>query len=170
MSESEDITEMDVLEFKRCMLRGNQDEIEKLYRMYGPTNPIRNNHISSSQNLTCSSSPNGICHMMTCECHEKNWFTGFCLECNKKIQKKENAWRLGKYEGGFIGCYCSKVHSDIEFLEYESTIYYSIAKVMFAIREKFPIYGDVDCERINDEDDENLNEDEIKLLNDYGFM
>jgi hypothetical protein len=153
MEQEPEFSEMDIQEFQRCILRG--PDIERLYRIYGPTNPTRRNIFSKTQDLVCKKSPNGICHMMTCMCNEdgKDWFTGICdyEECKKKIEKRIDAWRYPDYSGGFVGCFCSQEHYKVGFHEQENGIYQSLFKVCDAIREKYPIEEE---EKINNEDDE----------------
>ena len=63
------------------------------YSIYGPTNPLRKNELGENHDITCEKSPNGICHMMTCQCREvdydgipyDDWYTGRCQICDVKI-------------------------------------------------------------------------------------
>lgn len=154
MQKDTEITDLEIREFHRCILRGNN--IEELYHLYGPSNPIRRSNLCKNDVNTCKNSPNGICHMMTCLCHEteKDWFTGRCdiEDCNNIIDKKSNAWRIARYEGGFEGCFCSKMHADLCFIEDEFGIYAAISKVMYAIRSKYPIYEKEETEVLKEEE------------------
>jgi hypothetical protein len=136
--EKEEITEEEILIFKRCF---NRKSIEQ-YKLYGPSNPNIRGEI-------CEESHNGICHMMTCQCLECDidlistgpWFIGKCMECDETIENKSKAWRIPHKNGGFIGCYCSKEHVKFRFYESdEIDIHFSLIKIMDAIIEKYPIY------------------------------
>lgn len=138
------LTDMDLKEFHRCIIRG--PNVEYYYKIYGPTNPRRRTIFLKTEDLICKNSPNGICHMMTCLCNledekKEDWFTGVCDydECNRKIERRIDAWRYPEYSGGFVGCFCSQEHYKIGFHEQEVGIYQSMFKVCDAIREKFPI-------------------------------
>lgn len=95
---------------------------------YGPINP----HIPDEFfERKCLASPNGICSMMTCECHEQDiedlgdndevqgneWFTGKCKNCGEEIQCREKAFRIPLKNGGFIDCLCSSdcAHEQFNF-------------------------------------------------------
>lgn len=155
------INHYDVIEFRRCILRGNPTEVELLYKKYGPANPHRAVALNNIDNdeFQCKKSPSGICQMMTCMCHEeyKDWYTGMCEYCDCKIDCKEEAWRTALVNGGFIGCFCSHVHATNNIREDEKSIIYSISKVMFAIRDRFPVQNldDFNKELKNDEKIEN---------------
>ena len=153
MSEQKDeeITEEEVLIFKKCF---NKKFIEE-YKVYGPTNPNIRNEI-------CEESPNGICHMMTCQCLEYDidlistgpWFIGKCMECGIEIENKSKALRIPHKNGGFIGCYCSKQHLKFRFYENDDSDYYfSLIKVMDVIIKKYPIYW---IEEIKEDDCDDL--------------
>lgn len=87
-------------------------------QLNGPINP----HIPDEFfERKCLASPDGICAMMTCECHEQDiedlgdndeprrieWFTGKCMNCNEPIKERETAFRIPLKNGGFIDCLCS---------------------------------------------------------------
>lgn len=154
MDKNIEITDLEIREFHRCILHGYG--VDEIYRLYGPSNPIRRSNLCKNPINTCEKSPNGICHMMTCLCHEsdKDWFTGRCdvEDCNEIIEKKSHAWRLARYEGGFEGCFCSKTHADFCFSEDQCGIYAALSKVMFAIRSKYPIYEKEENEVMQDEE------------------
>lgn len=86
-----------------------------LNRLFGPPN-----NIYGSQ---CSTSPNGICRMLTCRCRDFDqdcedcelisdnnpnaWFSGSCDLCNLKILDPCYALRYPIKHGGWDGCFCS---------------------------------------------------------------
>lgn len=108
MNPSREITEEDILVWKRCFK--NKPESIAKYKLLGPSNPFINNDIYSN---FCNSSTDRICYMMTCQCFEYedgistgDWFKGQCIECDQEILRRKDAWRMPKSNGGFIGCYC----------------------------------------------------------------
>lgn len=108
MNPSREITENDILTWKRCFK--NNPESIKNYKLFGPSNPFVNNDIYRN---FCESSEDGICYMMKCQCFEYeddistgDWFKGKCIECDERIFNRKDAWRIPKLNGGFVGCFC----------------------------------------------------------------
>jgi hypothetical protein len=86
-----------------------------LNRLFGPPNNIFGSH--------CSTSPNGVCRMLTCRCRDfdqdcedcelivdtnpNGWFSGSCDFCSLKILDPCYAIRYPIKNGGWDGCFCS---------------------------------------------------------------
>uniref|UniRef100_A0A6C0BEJ9 Uncharacterized protein n=1 Tax=viral metagenome TaxID=1070528 RepID=A0A6C0BEJ9_9ZZZZ len=154
MSKEEEVSDFEIEEFVRCFNRDEEYHIN--YNLYGPANPMRPDEFDDKPYI-CKFSPTGICHMLTCMCLEDNaydvkdndWYTGICLECDNKILNKKSAWRMPCKNGGFLNCYCSEQHMVARLVENEDDEYIALAKVMKAIRMKFPI-SYVNIDKIND--------------------
>lgn len=146
MPKTEEITENQIKCFRRCV--NNNVEYWNNYNLYGPANPKKISTINPDIIYKCNSTPTGVCHMLTCKCLIENgddiksddWFTGFCLECDIKIEKKEKAWRSPNLNGSFHDdCYCSYEHMELQFLDEEDEESISLLKVIKSVRDKFPI-------------------------------
>lgn len=76
---------------------------DKSFRVWGPENRFPDRE--------CIGNPDtrGGCRMLRCVCHEeeREWFTGKCDHCEKKIENISFAVRYPKEIGGWVGCYCS---------------------------------------------------------------
>lgn len=86
-----------------------------LNRLFGPPNNIFGSY--------CSTSPNGVCRMLTCRCRDfdqdcedcellmdnnpNGWFSGSCDLCSLKILDLCYALRYPIKNGGWDGCFCS---------------------------------------------------------------
>jgi hypothetical protein len=75
----------------------DNDGILCLDRIYGPLN---------KGEYDCANSIDG-CRMLTCCCHEEDWFEGVCDSCFKKIKDISHCLRYPVKGGGWVGCFCS---------------------------------------------------------------
>lgn len=144
MEEDSEITEREIIEFRRCFLR--YPEFIQNVRLYGPANPLRKNEFNKTSYPQCKDSEDGICYMMKCNCHSdeeitgfKDWYTGFCGVCEVKLPTKKDCWRTPDENGGFIGCYCEDHYKIMEIADEDQNIINILCKIMGAVREKYPI-------------------------------
>lgn len=146
-----EIYDDDIFEFRRMHLL--IPESHKYYSRYGPCNPFKKNIFSNSITRKCKYSPNGICHMLSCQCHtvenetetedddKVDWFTNSCQMCEKEISLRSLAYRLPNINGGFEGCYCSH-HCRNEQFDKNNTefdLYFIQIRILDMLSYKFPI-------------------------------
>ncbi len=82
-----------------------------LFQIFGPANPLINQDLT----LNTKSSKYGGCRMMLCDIFDfdyefnyiYDWFEGVCEECHLRIRHKWHAIRKPRYNGGWVGSYCS---------------------------------------------------------------
>lgn len=123
------------------LLLNREEEDIKLFRYFGPSNPIINTEGISGE----------ICTRMLCdtsyfdhdideedilgderELSPLEWYEGTCDKCNRKIHQYNHCFRMPRPCGGWLGCYCSAncVKDDLlvpsnedETMDYEIRIY-----------------------------------------------
>ena len=135
-----------IQQFKRCF---NKDiSYWRNYSLYGPANPKKQNVLNPDQIHECKNTPTGVCHMLTCKClvedsddiKGNDWYTGYCLECEKQIENRSSAWRSPNLNGSFHDdCFCSYEHMELQFLKGENDDNIPLVEVMKTIYDKFPI-------------------------------
>lgn len=123
-----DIDEKSVYEFKRCH---NKYDIQN-YKLYGPSNPHRDG-------TKCNGSSDGICYMLTCDCHlneNEKILKQKCDKCEDELKTVKDCWRFPYWDGGFIGCYC-KYHFKRE--SEEGSEMKLLCDIIELIRENNPV-------------------------------
>lgn len=120
-------------EFRRCYC-GDTNFLST----YGPINPLRPRE---GNVLLCSSSPNGTCAMMVCDCHddEEDWYSGSCDFCGVRIEGRHEAVRIPMYHGGFKGCYCSKQCMHLVFADNTHSWEHVLIEIMYAFLDQYPV-------------------------------
>lgn len=92
---------------------GNIDHVHLANRVFGPPNAFIDQHCPYNLNEI------GPCRMLNCFCRgsgdrivdaqtdEKEWFTGACDVCKRRIRDRSHALRYPYKNGGWVGVFCS---------------------------------------------------------------
>lgn len=101
----------------------NSPEAARIFRIVGPCNTL----LDFNLNLDHICAYYGGCRMLTCTCsstlddddaeisdfsdadawRNREWFTGYCGQCNRRIDSRANTVRIPLPDGSWHGCYCS---------------------------------------------------------------
>lgn len=63
--------------------------------------------LNAAAEWECPTGIKGGCRMLSCSCHDEDWFTGECEWCERIIADVSHVIRFPLEGGGWEGCYCS---------------------------------------------------------------
>ena len=108
-------TKKEKIELLRPVMENQSNKIlfgdKVIFRIFGPANPLVNQDLT----LNTKSSKDGGCRMFLCDVfnfdfdflYAYDWFENVCEECHLRIRQRWHAVRKPRYNGGWVGAYCS---------------------------------------------------------------